>query len=232
MNRIFSRRLGALPPRAVRLHQSAFAQDSERRAGLRAAFIAADSGQLTLEQAQRWSTIALSLAAGGGDQAGRSRPSSRARAAGARGDGRTAGRALAAHAWLPELARREDWASFRAAWRDSDDVAALPTCARAWPPARRCRLGRRCAEAVAVARSLPDACDAPMAKLAELGKLDEGLRWQRIDLAIRRRRGGRGALRRQGPGRAGGRAHRCYAAYMPAPPAGWTPGRRTSAAAR
>ena len=25
--------------------------------------------------------------------------------------------------WLQELARREDWAAFRAAWRDSEDTA-------------------------------------------------------------------------------------------------------------
>jgi hypothetical protein len=47
MNPIFSCRSGALVL-ALLACQFACAQDTERRAGLRAAFIAADSGQLSL----------------------------------------------------------------------------------------------------------------------------------------------------------------------------------------
>jgi soluble lytic murein transglycosylase len=88
--------------------------------------------------------------------------------------------------WLKELARREDWPAFRAAWRDSDDTALRCNQLRA-----RLAAGAADADWISEAQklwldpaSLPTACDEPMAKLAELGKLDEGLRWQRIDLAI------------------------------------------------
>ena len=51
MNRIFSRRFGVLLGvfcATLIACQAAPAQNGERRAGLRAAFIAADSGQLSL----------------------------------------------------------------------------------------------------------------------------------------------------------------------------------------
>src|SRR6478736_2217973 len=88
--------------------------------------------------------------------------------------------------WLAELAKREDWPSFRAAWRDSDDEKLR--CANL-----QSRLAAGAPDAAWVAdaqklylspNSLPTLCDAPMVKLFDLGKLDEGLRWQRIDLAI------------------------------------------------
>jgi len=59
MNKIFSRRLGALLLGLALALVADAAPDSDRRAGLRAAFIAADSGQLSLEQAQRWSSDRL-----------------------------------------------------------------------------------------------------------------------------------------------------------------------------
>src|SRR6478735_7598517 len=58
MKRIFSCRPGALFVALLACH-AACAQDADRRAGLRAAFIAADSGQLSLEQAQRYSSDRL-----------------------------------------------------------------------------------------------------------------------------------------------------------------------------
>src|SRR5687767_12021777 len=56
--RMFSRRLGVLLPLLLGC-AFAQAQDGERRSGLRAAFIAADSGQLSLEQAARYSNDRL-----------------------------------------------------------------------------------------------------------------------------------------------------------------------------
>jgi soluble lytic murein transglycosylase len=87
--------------------------------------------------------------------------------------------------WLAEAARRGDWKAFRAAWRGSDD------------PALRCHdLSARAATGaiddawLADAKalwltgdSLPDACDAPFATFAARGRLDDALRWQRVDLA-------------------------------------------------
>ena len=219
MNRIFSRRFVALVALFFLSH-AACAQDGERRAGLRAAFIAADSGQLSLEQARRWSGDRLYPWLQGTvirRQLATAQPASVQPVLEAMGDS-PAGRWLRP-AWLAELAKREDWASFRAAWRDSDDTALR--CANL-----RARMATGATDAAWVAdaqalwlspASLPTHCDAPMARLAELGKLDEGLRWQRIDLAIPE--GEAGVVRFVGKGLGAQSAARSesYAAYMAAP---------------
>jgi soluble lytic murein transglycosylase len=224
MNPIFSCRSGALVL-ALLACQFACAQDTERRAGLRAAFIAADSGQLSLEQAQRWSgdrlypwlqaTVLKKQVAT--VEAARVQP-----VLDSMGE-QPAGRWLRSF-WLAELARREDWPAFRAAWRDTDDEKLR--CANL-----QARLAAGAPDAAWVADaqklylspdSLPTLCDAPMAKLFELGKLDEGLRWQRIDLAIPE--GEAGVVRYVGKGLGPASAARTesYAAYMAAPtPNGW-----------
>lgn len=164
------------------------AQADDRRAELRSAFLAADSGQLDLSQAARFAgdpiypwlqatvlrkqfgsvSVAQVQAAldGIGDQ--------------------PAGRWLRS-AWLAELAKREDWPAFRAAYRPSEDLAlrcadllsrmpAATPAAPAWiADAQRLWL---------TGTSLPDRCDLPFAKLSELGELSDSLRWQRIDLAL------------------------------------------------
>jgi soluble lytic murein transglycosylase len=88
-------------------------------------------------------------------------------------------------AWLKEAARRGDWAAFNRAWRGGDDPelrcdslqarAATGAVDDAWiADARKVWL---------TGASLPDACDPVFAVLAERGKLDDALRWQRIELA-------------------------------------------------
>jgi len=219
MKRIFSRRSGALVF-ALLACSAAGAQDGERRNGLRAAFIAADSGQLSLEQAQRWSrdrlypwlqaTVIKRQAAT--LDAARVQPVLEAMGE------QPASRWLRT-LWLSELARREDWPSFRAAWRDTDDSKLRCQYLQA-----RLATGAPDAGWVADAQklwlapdSLPTACDAPMAKLDQLGKLDEGLRWQRIDLAIPEGEAGVVRFLGKGPGaQAAPRTHR-HAAYKAAP---------------
>src|SRR6187401_3446921 len=119
---ISSIRFGALFA-ALLACQAATAQQGERRAGLRAAFIAADSGQLSLEQAQRWSGDRLYpwLQASVLKRQLATIDSARVqRVLDSIGE-QPAGRWLRT-LWLQELARREDWAAYRAAWRDSDDT--------------------------------------------------------------------------------------------------------------
>jgi soluble lytic murein transglycosylase len=228
MKRIFSRRPGMLLGALCSLVLAcacAHAQDGERRAGLRAAFIAADSGQLSLEQARRWSGDRLYPWLQGTVikrqldtiEAARVQPVLEAMGE------QPAARWLRT-LWLRELARREDWPAFRAAWRDSDDTELRCNHLRA-----RMAAGATDADWVEEARklwlapdSLPKACDEPMAKLQELGKLDEGLRWQRIDLAIPE--GEAGVVRFVGRGLGAEAARRtdAYAAYLASPtPGAW-----------
>jgi len=89
-------------------------------------------------------------------------------------------------AWLPALARRQDWPTLLANWNDSKD------------PGLRCaQLNARQATGKADAqwtsdaqalwrssgKSLPDACDPVFAVLASRGGLPAALRWERIDAA-------------------------------------------------
>jgi soluble lytic murein transglycosylase len=222
MNRIFSRRFGALLA-ILLVCQGACAQEGERRAGLRAAFIAADSGQLSLEQAARWSGDRLYpwLQASVLKRQLATADSARVQGVLDSIGEQPAGRWLRT-LWLQELARREDWTAYRAAWRDSEDTSLRCNQLRA-----RLAAGAPDADWIAEAQklwlvpeSLPTACDAPMATLAELGKLDEGLRWQRIDLAIPA--GEAGLVRFVGKGLGADAARRtdAYAAFLAAPTAG------------
>ena len=89
-------------------------------------------------------------------------------------------------AWLGEAAKRADWASFRKAWTGSDD----PELRCDWLQARADAGAPDAAwnaDAQALwltGKSLPDQCDPVFALLAQRGKLDADLRWQRIDLAV------------------------------------------------
>lgn len=90
--------------------------------------------------------------------------------------------------WLGEVARREDWAAFAAAWEPDIESTGL-RCAEL---NARQALGRADAQWVSDAqaiwrssgRSLPDACDTVFAALDARGALTPALRWERIDLAI------------------------------------------------
>jgi soluble lytic murein transglycosylase len=94
--------------------------------------------------------------------------------------------------WLAATARRRDWPAFVAAWQPSKSNALDRNIGlRCAELTARDALGRndatwvRDAQAIwrDAARSLPDACDAPMATLAERGGLPPALRWERIDAA-------------------------------------------------
>lgn len=167
---------------------AATAQTGDRRERLRLAFLAADAGQLDLTQAAAFAGDPLypwleaSILR---KQISAASPAT-VQAALQRMGEQPVSRWLRA-AWLKELAKRQDWPAFRAAYRDSDDAELrcadlqsrmdlVPSGDPAWiADARRTWL---------TASSLPASCDAPFAKLAQLGQLDEGLRWQRFDLAI------------------------------------------------
>jgi len=90
-------------------------------------------------------------------------------------------------AWLPALARRQDWTALLANWKPTDNVALR--CAEL--DARQA-LGRADAQWTQDAqalwrssgKSLPDGCDPVFAALQARGGLDDALRWQRIDAAI------------------------------------------------
>lgn len=88
--------------------------------------------------------------------------------------------------WIAAAARRQDWSSVLAAWSPQIKSASL----RCNELAARQALGRadaqwtRDAQAMwRTGKSLPDACDAPMAGLSAQGGLPPELRWERIDLA-------------------------------------------------
>jgi soluble lytic murein transglycosylase len=237
MNTIFSRRLGALLLGLVVALAADAAPRADRRDELRAAFIAADSGQLTLEQAARWQGDRLYpwLQATVLRKQLATVDAARVRAALASMGEQPAAKWLRG-LWLRELARREDWASLRDAWRDSDDTALRCAYLRARMPAGDAVDPAWLADARALwlsADSLPGDCDAPMAKLAALGKLDEALRWQRIDLAIPAGETGVMRFAGRGLGAEGSRLVESYAAYLAAPtpavPASWPVDQRSRA---
>ncbi len=90
-------------------------------------------------------------------------------------------------AWLPALARRQDWPAFRAAWKPTTNVALQ--CAEL---NARQAMGKADAQWTTDAqamwrstgKSLPDGCDPVFAILDSKGGLSPALRWERIDLAI------------------------------------------------
>ena len=89
--------------------------------------------------------------------------------------------------WLAELAKRQAWPAFLAAWDGGIDSPGL----RCSQLSARHALGRTDAQWVQDAqalwrssgKSLPDTCDAPFAQLAAQGALTPVLRWERIGLA-------------------------------------------------
>ena len=89
-------------------------------------------------------------------------------------------------AWLPALARRQDWPTFRAAWKPTTNVALQ--CAEL---NARQAMGKADAQWTTDAQalwrstgtSLPDGCDPVFAILDSKGGLSPALRWERIDLA-------------------------------------------------
>ncbi|MCA1715181.1 MAG: lytic murein transglycosylase, partial [Gammaproteobacteria bacterium] len=89
--------------------------------------------------------------------------------------------------WLPALARREDWAAFRAAWAQTIDSTALRCAELNARQAIGTTDARWVSDAQALWRStgkaLPGACDAPFAALAVQGGLPPALRWERIERA-------------------------------------------------
>jgi soluble lytic murein transglycosylase len=90
--------------------------------------------------------------------------------------------------WLASLARREDWAAFRAAWSPAIEGSKL----RCLELTARLRTGAadaqwtRDAQAIwsGSGKSLPDTCDPVFDALAERGGLTPELRWQRFDKAV------------------------------------------------
>jgi len=128
--------------------------------------------------------------------------------------------------WLSELARRQDWPSFRAAWRDSQNPALR--CAQL---VARAQTGATDAAWITDARSLwlsgdslPSLCDQAFNRLDALGQLTPDLRWQRFDLAVAA--GQPGLVRSIAKGLQGEDAKLAlaYAGYLQAPNAvlpGW-----------
>lgn len=87
--------------------------------------------------------------------------------------------------WLNELLRRQDWPQFRKVYTgsDSDDLRCADLAARLATGADDDAWVRDAQALWLTADSLPKTCDAPFKSLAERSVLNEGLRWQRIDLA-------------------------------------------------
>jgi len=197
------------------------AQVNDRRAGLRAAFIAADDGQLDLGQAARFSqdpiypwlqatVLRKQIATVAADQMQAALQSMA---------DQPAGRWLRT-AWLNELAKREDWRNFRADYRPSDDVGLRCADLRARMDSAPGEDAKWIADAKALwltGDSLPARCDQAMARLAELGSLDDPLRWQRIDLAVQE--GDVGLIRSiaQGLAPEAAKLAQGYADYLAAP---------------
>ncbi|GAA5083122.1 lytic transglycosylase domain-containing protein [Lysobacter panacisoli] len=109
----------------------------------------------------------------------------RAQAFLSRNRGQAAGEAFR-EAWIGAAARNQDWSSVLAAWSPGIKGVAL----RCNELQARQQLGKADAQwtrdALAIWRtgkSLPDACDAPMASLAAQGGLTADARWERVDLA-------------------------------------------------
>lgn len=89
-------------------------------------------------------------------------------------------------AWLPALARRQDWPTLLANWKPGNDAGLR--CAEL---NARQATGKADAQWTSDAqalwrssgKSLPDACDPVFAVLASRGGLSPALRWERIDAA-------------------------------------------------
>jgi soluble lytic murein transglycosylase len=123
-------------------------------------------------------------------------------------------------AWLRELARRRDWQTFSALYRDSTDIELQCHALQARLAAGR--NGDLLDQAAALWRhgdSRPPACDAAFAQLQSAGRIDATLRWERIELAAA---AGNVALMRfvaRGLGDAERAQVEAYARFMEAPAA-------------
>jgi soluble lytic murein transglycosylase len=200
----------------------------DRRPEIRAAFDAAEAGRLDLPQSAAFNDHPLfpwlqatvvrrnldtvdpmqvqSMLARGGDQ-----PATR----------------WLREAWLGNRIKNKDWAGFRQAYRGSEDkgLRCNDLVARLDAGAPDARWTSDAQALWLTGTSLPDACDAPFARLAAIGKLGTDLRWQRVDLAISE--GQSGLLRSVAKGLDAGDAAlvTSYAAYLDAPidpaPATW-----------
>ena len=165
------------------------AQAAERRTELRAAFTEADNGQLDLAQAARFAADPLYpwLQASVLRQQIATVTAGQMQATLA-GIGEQAAGSWLRGAWLFELAKREDWTSFRASYRPSNSLYLRCTNLRATMDgadgASSAAWVMEASKLWLTGTSLPAQCDAPLARLEQLGKLGDAVRWQRIDLAI------------------------------------------------
>jgi len=197
------------------------AQTSDRRAELRAAFDAAEAGRLDPGQAAQFSRDPIYpwlQATVLRKQIAVVTPEQIQPVLGVLGE-QPAGRWLRG-GWLNELTKREDWRSFRADYRPSDDLGLRCADLRARMEIAPADDGKWIADAKQLwltGESLPRHCDQPMARLAETGQLDDGLRWQRIDLAVQA--GEVGLIRSIALGMApeAGQLAQSYADYIDAP---------------
>ena len=129
-------------------------------------------------------------------------------------------------AWLMELARRGDWTSFRADYRPStsNEFRCADLAARLATGANDARWVADAQALWLTGTTLPATCDVPFKSLQAQGKLDAGLRWQRIELAAVQ--GQTGLMRFLAPGlpSADAALARDYADFIDAPHAragGW-----------
>ena len=88
-------------------------------------------------------------------------------------------------AWLMELARRGDWSTFRADYRHStsNEFRCADLAARLATGAADAAWASDAQALWLTGTPLPATCDPPFKALQSQGKLDAGLRWQRIELA-------------------------------------------------
>jgi soluble lytic murein transglycosylase len=164
------------------------AQQSDRRASLRAAFDAADAGQLDPEHAVRFARDPLYPWLQANvlrRQVATASPAQVHTLLQALGE-QPAARWLRP-IWLAELAKRQDWNNFRLDYRASDDLAlrcADLSSRMDLPPSQQGSWNADARQLWLTGSSLPAACDAPLARFGQSGQLDDGLRWQRLDLAV------------------------------------------------
>ena len=129
-------------------------------------------------------------------------------------------------AWLMELAKRGDWSNFRADYRPStsSEFRCADLAARLATGATDAAWASDAQALWLTGTPLPATCDAPFRTLQSMGKLDAGVRWQRVELAASQ--GQTGLMRLLTPGlpAADAALAREYADFIDAPharAAGW-----------